>query len=1742
MREAMKRITSVVLFLAVVLSLGSCANRVDEYAIVNGEAVILSAEQNADGKNDGKDAADTITEAELIDAINKAREEDGASSSEVTQLSSGKDTVELTREEMELVADILDTDVDVSALDDEELSGTVESLLEAIEKGSDVAQPDVYDENGGMKIPFDLAYPELIANGTVEYSDEALLIKMDNSYGGVLSPEMRAIGVGALEVIVPMDGATWYKASLLSDTTAEEALGELRELECVEVAEYDYQIRTASIDHYKDLPDDRHFDNNKHKKDQWYMHHFGIPDGYNHMKTDGGSESVIVAVIDTGVDYDHEDLADNIWRNTAEIPDNNIDDDKNGYVDDYYGVNVVAGKGNGDDDNGHGTHVAGIIAAQNNNLGTVGIAYNVTIMPIKAATASGFLNQSDIAEAVYYAYENGAEVINMSFGGSACSIAVQDALATAYTRCVLVASAGNDEENNEPTPVDPIYIPNYPAALTYVLGVMSVDENGVESNFTNYDVKAFNGVEYELYAPGDSIMSTLPGDTYGTLSGTSMAAPMVSAVAAILRSEYTDRDTYPTKFIYGQLASTSRYHATCLDPLAHGEHNLPQVVDLYSALTELPVPEVGVQDYALFDTEGLSYDTNGRNNGDGVIDAGETFALGLTLRNRWGMSEDTLVTIDTLSLAGIADPYITLHNPTVDYGSVGTYSTGDCGRVYTDGLLTGWESPFYVTVSDDCPNDYIFALNVTLRYENGLDESDKTVYINDKSTIILTVRNGVVLPSVIDTDMTLTSDNLYIIPNTTVIKEGVTVRVEAGTDIQFWTNDPEDPYADSYIASLTVGGRFLVEGTKEEPVRIYPSALMDRYAVSMSSSLNGFIALNYAEVVNPFMGNIDYADHCTFSYNYNDSIYYRTLSNGTVKTVDRGYGELPDFSEAKNCIFYKVGLPGVSSNTHFTLYGRIDRCIFVDCAIGFDDSRGSSSRGYMRNCVFLGNRVETEKGSVYHSTITAKNNKPADAISNIYYREQTGTTYILVDYNNIDSQLADELGLKYAIVETKDEAEWLQAKINRIGYDVGLKYDHNNEQYLWSDGTEIPDFIDCGEIKPVKINLTAALSVTYNNLSIIRNDYLGTTYCKLYELQGEILPTEITFDRYTVDLDVDTVYQIVPKNLPVQLSPEYFIYESGDTSVITVSDKGLVTPVGEGTADVTVYSRDRAVRNRITFTVRDYVPLESISFKTDSVNVAVGETVSVACTLTPADTTRNFVTYTSSDGDVVTVDAAGNINGISSGVATVTATCEGMTATITVRSFVKATSMEMDTIALSASLAEGERDLPDVITNEGAELQLIWRSVDESVATVENGKLVPRKTGTSTLVAEDTLSGLSCNALVIVREEAAPQIVEFLTAGSGSRNDDYFVLYDNGDLYQWDNVTGDVPEIYAQNVKDFDYNGYPIILYEDNTVSVGNFKFYDFSDKNPRAVVSGGVEYEWTGSSYFVLTESGNVYAWGYSHKGALGVGTVLDVTTPTLVNLDNVIKVVCDNGSDHTYFLTSDNKLYYAGEGILSPELVLECVDDILDISGKTLFIRYTDGKYAEFNSNHSTDFVFELPDLTVFDKYSYLQFLYNSDYIYGVGVVDGKVDMFKIRYTGATGFGNYIPGISDAIHTVMLKTSSKASYYVATAGGLLLGYGANPIDDNRFAGATTETDVTTPVIIPITPISDEELMITDTSLDESGVNVGEALTVTFNKALTSLTPVLYADGERVTVQYEIRNYNELIITRAVGWEEGVT
>ena len=1263
------------------------------------------------------------------------------------------DTDSMSREDKELIAELIGGE-DATKMTDKELDELIQQLVgsedteaansavatlgnqEKVEQPTvDVDQnQDAYDEDGAMNTPFDQVYPELIEQEKVAFSGESILIKMSSNK---LTDGLKAAGVGALEEIVPMEGYSWYEAKLTEGTDAQEALAAVRQLSEVKLAEYNYEIQTAALDDYKhfDKEQDEDFKKNGHNKDQWHFHYCGIPDGYEEMETEGGDPSVIVAVIDSGVDYNHEDLKDNMWVNSKEIPDNGRDDDGNGYVDDYYGVDIVSGTGSGDDTNGHGTHVAGIVAARNNNVGTLGISYNVKIMNVKAAMHNGTLNQADIAKAVLYAYEMGAEVINMSFGGSACSIAVQDALATAYTRCVLVASAGNSGYPNQKTD-NYDALPNYPAALNYVLGVMSVDENGTESVFTNWDVYKYNGVEYEVYAPGENIMSTLPGNQYGYLSGTSMAAPVVSAFAAILRSEFSDRDMYPTKFIYGQLASTSEYYAECLDPKAHAVdgkvHNLPQIVNLEAALTKLPKPELNLQDYALFDDPKYS----SKNNGDGVIDAGETIALGLTIRNRWGMSENTMVTIDTLSQAGLEDPYIHIQNPTVNYGSVGTYSTQDAGRVYTNELLTGWENPFLITIAEDCPNDYRFTLNVTITCENALDEDDETVYVFGQDVPITVeefVRSGKVLPSIIEEDMVLTPDNLYIIPNATVIQEGVTVRVEPGTHIQFWSDDANDPYASSYIAYLLVNGNFLVEGTKENPVYIYPSQLMDRYGVEIGSSSKGYVSLKYADITNFFYytnhtgtgNNIDLADHCTFRQNYATNLYYRTLSNGKV-TENRAYNSTMGTIGAKDCVFYKLGYENTVS-----LNGSANRCIFVECGYQLNCSTV--------NCVFLGNSY-INRGTVSSSYYTLKKEMATQASGipdaskvSVYYHKETGTTYIR-SLSTIKSFILNQLGGSYAVPQTQEEWDWIRANVvpkndSYVSF-FGIQFDKT--QYVWSDGSPIAEFAD-----PTGLTKIAEKSHSFvlKGGKLQRDASYSSSYvCYIYEIPGEVYPWTIDFAETEVVLDLRTGYQITPVSAPLQLEPGSFIYESTDTSVVMVNESGSVVPVGVGTADVIVYAPDKGVYNHVSFRVLT----REVHLEETEVTLYHRDTYQIAPPVAyPIHQENEKFIYSSSDNKIVTVSANGFVEAVGTGTATITVAAEDSLAENTITVTVLPRKVAVEKEQLVAYMEHTAQIVASVLPVQYEDDRFTFTSSDESVVKVnEDGMVIPVAVG----VAEITVN------------------------------------------------------------------------------------------------------------------------------------------------------------------------------------------------------------------------------------------------------------------------------------------------------------------------------------------------------------------------------------------------------------------
>lgn len=338
----------------------------------------------------------------------------------------------------------------------------------------------------------------------------------------------------------------------------------------------------------------------------------GADSGATHVwSRSTGSKDILVGVIDTGIDYNHQDLAPNVWRNPGEIQ-NGIDDDGNGFIDDLRGWNFAGDNNNPADDNQHGTHVAGTIGAvANNALGVAGVAPSVSLVALKIFNASGFALSSDAADAIAYANRMGIPITSNSWGGNDYSQILKDEIDRADQKGFLfVAAAGNNADNVDVHGA-------FPAAYNSpnIISVAAVDAYDGLASFSNYGVSAV-----DLAAPGVLILSTLPGNAYGNLSGTSMATPHVSGALVLLRSLLPGRSHHEYKRLL--LDGAVRIPALEGKVKSGGRLNVARA---------LQIADMPLIDSALVVTDSPPNGLIG--NGDGSANPGETIRLDLSLRN-----------------------------------------------------------------------------------------------------------------------------------------------------------------------------------------------------------------------------------------------------------------------------------------------------------------------------------------------------------------------------------------------------------------------------------------------------------------------------------------------------------------------------------------------------------------------------------------------------------------------------------------------------------------------------------------------------------------------------------------------------------------------------------------------------------------------------------------------------------------------------------------------------------------------------------------------------------------------------------------------------------------------------------------------------------------------------------------------------------------------------------------------------
>lgn len=257
---------------------------------------------------------------------------------------------------------------------------------------------------------------------------------------------------------------------------------------------------------------------------QWYLHKIQAPEAWVVSK---GNRQIKVAIVDQAVDLNHEDLREVIWTNPDEIPDNGIDDDANGYIDDVHGYDIAENDADPNPDiaeHYHGTHVAGIVSAKSDNgIGIASMGFDVAIIPVKTAYKTSTFGIP--YEGVIYAANAGADIINCSWGGYPFSITQKQVIEYAQKNgCLVVCSAGNDGKEGL----------DFPAAYEGVVSVGATTKEDKMVPFSNY------GSALSISAPGYQILSTMPGDQYFSLSGTSMSAPLVSGLLALMKAHYPE--------------------------------------------------------------------------------------------------------------------------------------------------------------------------------------------------------------------------------------------------------------------------------------------------------------------------------------------------------------------------------------------------------------------------------------------------------------------------------------------------------------------------------------------------------------------------------------------------------------------------------------------------------------------------------------------------------------------------------------------------------------------------------------------------------------------------------------------------------------------------------------------------------------------------------------------------------------------------------------------------------------------------------------------------------------------------------------------------------------------------------------------------------------------------------------------------------------------------------------------------
>ena len=555
------------------------------------------------------------------------------------------------------------------------------------------------------------------------------------------APKRRLPGGREIEKV---DLSKLYCLRFDNGRSVEEMIEQLSAMPEVEYAEPNRIVRTCAFE--------TNYSSDPLYSQQWAINAVNLPQLWAMPATD--SKRPVIAIIDTGVDINHPDLVDNIWTNELEANGAEFaDDDNNGYYDDIHGWDFVKNEAivnNGNDLNGHGTHCAGIAAASGNNgVGIVGANPDALILPVRVLDEKGQGDVATIIRGVDYAVAAGADILSMSFGGYGWPPKAElEAVQNASFGAVCVASAGND--NFSIYDWIPMIGPaiSSPGGFECVVGVMSSARSDSRSGFSNYDpdgpfYSEYEGFyNYDIMAPGEGIVSTIPGGGYKELSGTSMSTPLVAgAISRMLQVGGYDKIKE-----YGFLGDIAMSHR--------------EGTEVFDAAKTLSYNESSRESKIVFST--IEVDDREFGDGDGELDAGETVDLYPTLRSIWGPVDNDIMLSCTISdnMAGNVCEFITND---VEFG----YRLNSRGSAKS-------KNPIRIKISDKVNDGYGLNLRITAK------TSDKELYSQNLS---FTIRNMVEIGGIVDDTLTLYPNTSYVLNRNLIVTESGKLIIKPGANI-----------------------------------------------------------------------------------------------------------------------------------------------------------------------------------------------------------------------------------------------------------------------------------------------------------------------------------------------------------------------------------------------------------------------------------------------------------------------------------------------------------------------------------------------------------------------------------------------------------------------------------------------------------------------------------------------------------------------------------------------------------------------------------------------------------------------------------------------------------------------------------------------------------------------------------------------------------------------------------------------